>query len=91
MRSSLSTPCATMRKASSGRKVQALFRARAGAVLSAFLLSLGGRLLLIGSSISFCPAAALRGFLPFTGAGASDRPMLRFEVIGNSFPTFGIS
>src|SRR5258708_37950575 len=50
----------------------ARFRARDAAGLSAFLVSALARLPSIGRSISFWPAAAFRGFLPFaadSGAG----------------------
>jgi hypothetical protein len=46
----------------------ARFRALDAAGLSFFASALEARLPLIGSSISFCPAAALRGFLPFAGS-----------------------
>jgi hypothetical protein len=42
----------------------ARFRALNAAGLSFFASALAGRLPLMGSNISFCPAAALRGFLP---------------------------
>jgi hypothetical protein len=50
----------------------ARFRARDTAGLSAFLVSALARLPSIGSSISFWPTAALRGFLPFAGAFAGN-------------------
>src|SRR5882672_115013 len=57
----------------------ARFRVRAAAGLSDFLAScLAARLPLMGNSISFWPAVALRGFLPFV-AWAS-LPMLRFNA-----------
>ena len=46
----------------------ARFRVLEAAGLSFFASAFAARFLLIDSSISFCPAAALRGFLPFAGS-----------------------
>ena len=56
------------------------FRALDAAGLSFFASALEARLPLIGSSISFCPAAALRGFLPFAGSALRSFAMLRFRA-----------
>ena len=59
--------------------------------LSFFASSLSARLPLIGSSISFCPAAALRGFLPFAGSAPRSFAMLRFRasIRSTTFSPFG--
>ena len=63
---------------------------RSQACLS-LLQRLAARLPLIGSSISFCPAAALRGFLPFAGSALRSFAMLRFRasIRSTTFSPFG--
>ena len=58
----------------------ARFRALDAAGLSFFASALAARLPLIGSSISFCPAAALGGFLPFAGSALRSFAMLCFRA-----------
>ena len=58
----------------------ARFRALDAAGSSFFASALAARSPLIGSSISFCPAAALRGFLPFAGSAPRSFAMLRFRA-----------
>ncbi len=69
----------------------ARFRALDAAGLSFFASALAARLPLIGSSISFCPAAALRGFLPFAGSAPRSFAMLRFRasIRSTTFSHFG--
>jgi hypothetical protein len=65
-----------------------------------FLASaLAALLPLIGSNISFCPAAALRGFLPFAGSAPRSFAMLRFRAsirsttfspVGRAFAAMGL-
>jgi hypothetical protein len=62
------------------------FRLRAGAGLSAFLVScLAVRLPLIGSNISFCPAAAFRGFLPFVGVASLAKLFFSASIRSTTF------
>jgi hypothetical protein len=69
----------------------ARFRALDAAGLSFFASALEARLPLIGSSISFCPAAALRGFLPFAGSAPRSFAILRFRasIRSTTFLPFG--
>jgi hypothetical protein len=69
----------------------ARFRALDAAGLSFFASAFAARLPLIGSSISFCPAAALRGFLPFAGSAPRSFAMLRFRasIRSTTFSDFG--
>ena len=63
--------------------ISGLSRPRASAFAARFPL--------IGSSISFCPAAALRGFLPFAGSAPRLFAMLRFRasIRSTTFSPFG--
>ena len=63
--------------------ISGLSRPRASAFAARFPL--------IGSSISFCPAAALRGFLPFAGSAPRSFAMLRFRasIRSTTFSPFG--
>jgi hypothetical protein len=69
----------------------ARFRVLEAAGLSFFASAFAARFLLIGSSISFCPAAALRGFLPFAGSAPRSFAMLRFRasIRSTTFSPFG--
>jgi hypothetical protein len=67
------------------------FRALDAAVLSFLASALAARLPLIGSSISFCPAAALRRLLPFAGSDPRSFAMLRVSasIRSTTFSLFG--
>jgi len=69
----------------------ARFRAVDAAGLSFFASALEARLPLICSSISFCPAAALRGFSPFVDSAPRSLAMLRFwaSIRSTTFSPFG--
>jgi len=69
----------------------ARFRVLEAAGLSFFASAFAARFLLIDSSISFCPAAALRGFLPFAGSAPRLFAMLRFRasIRSTTFSPFG--
>jgi hypothetical protein len=69
----------------------ARFRALDAAGLSFFASALAARIPLIGRSISFCPAAALRGLLSFAGSDPRSFAMLRFRasIRSTTFSPFG--